>query len=135
MGYYSDVRMTIEGPEDKLLAAFAAFALSGVKKEWLDEYVLTSEGNGRAVAILGHGGVSWKWYSDYEDVKEHERIWSYFSERENEFSGAFIRVGEDAGDIEHRYFGDHATGLAWTSTQIVTEYDGCELTDIRNSAA
>lgn len=135
MGYRSDVRMIISGPKDELLAAFASFALEGVQKEWLDEFIIADDGSRQAVAILGHGGTSWKWYDDYEDVQAYERIWSYFGERDDVFSGAFIRVGEDSEDIEQRYFGAYGDELAWTSSQIVSEYDDRRLIDIRSSAA
>lgn len=135
MGYRSDVRMIIEGPKDELVAAFASFALNGVSKEWLDEYILADDGDGRAVAVLGRGGVSWKWYDDYEDVQAHELIWSHFSVRDSVFSGAFVRVGEDEEDIERRYFGGCGTALAWISIRIVSEYDDHTMIDIRDSAA
>lgn len=135
MGYRSDVRMIISGPKDELLAAFASFALEGVQKEWLDEFIIADDGPGQAVAILGHGGTDWKWYNDYEDIQAYERIWSYFEGRDDVFSGAFIRIGEDPEDVERRYFGDYGDELAWTSSQIVSEYDDCKLIDIRSSAA
>lgn len=135
MGYRSDVRILISGPKDELLAAFASFVLEGVQKEWLDEFIIADDGPGQAVAILGHGGTNWKWYDDYEDVQAYERIWNYFSGRDDVFFGAFVRVGEDSEDVEQRYFGSYGGDLAWTSTRIVTEYDGTVLTDIRTAAA
>ena len=135
MGYRSDVRMIISGPKDELLAAFTSFALGGMPKEWLDEFIVADDGPGRAVAILGHGGTDWKWYYDYEDVQAYERIWDHFQERDDIFSGAFTRVGEDFEDVERRYFGSYGTELAWTSSQIVSEYDDHSLVDIRHSPA
>lgn len=135
MGYRSDVRMIISGPKDELLAAFASFALEGVQKEWLDEFIIADDGPGQAVAILGHGGTDWKWYIDYEDIQAYERIWSYFEGRDDVFSGAFIRVGEDFEDVERRYFGSYGSDLAWTSSQIISEYDDHSLIDIRRSPA
>jgi len=126
--------MIISGPKDELLAAFASFALEGVQKEWLDEFIIADDGPGSAVAILGYGGTSWKWYDDYEDVQAYKRIWSYFEGRDDVFSGAFIRVGEDFEDVERHYF-NYGSELAWTSSQIVSEYDDHKLIDIRSSAA
>lgn len=135
MGYRSDIRIIISGPKDELLAAFASFVLEGVQKEWLDEFIIADDGPGQAVAILGHGGTNWKWYDDYEEVQAYERIWNYFSGRDDVFSGAFVRVGEDSEDVEQRYFGSYGGDLAWTSTRIVTEYDNRSLIDIRRSPA
>lgn len=135
MGYRSDIRILISGPKDELLAAFASFVLEGVQKEWLDEFIIADDGPGQAVAILGHGGTNWKWYDDYEDVQAYERIWNYFSGRDDVFFGAFVRVGEDPEDVEQRYFGSYGGDLAWTSTRIVTEYDNRSLIDIRRSPA
>ena len=135
MSYRSDIRILISGPKDELLAAFASFVLEGVQKEWLDEFIIADDGPGLAVAILGHGGTNWKWYDDYEDVQAYERIWNYFSGRDDVFFGAFVRVGEDSEDVEQRYFGSYGDELAWTSTRIVTEYDNRSLIDIRRSPA
>lgn len=135
MGYRSDVRMIISGPKDELLAAFASFVLEGVQKEWLDEFIIADDGPGQAVAILGHGGTNWKWYDDYKDVQAHVRIWNYFSGRDDVFSGAFVRVGEDSEDVEQRYFGSYGDDLACAETRIVTDFDGHSLIDIRRSPA
>lgn len=135
MSYRSDIRMLISGPKDELLAAFASFVLEGVQKEWLDDFIIADDGPGQAVAILGHGGTNWKWYDAYEDVQAYERIWNYFSGRDDVFLGAFVRVGEDSEDVEQRYFGSYGGDLAWISTRIVTEYDNRSLIDIRRSPA
>ena len=54
--------------------------------------------------ILLHGR-SWKWYSDYEDVKAWGAFWKMASEMDG-ISGVFSRAGEEDGDLEYEEFGE-----------------------------
>ena len=53
-----------------------------------------------------------KWYSDYPEVQAIEKVWEIAQKVEG-LSGVFMRVGENAGDVEELNFGqdppyDHA---------------------------
>ena len=50
-------------------------------------------------------GADWKWYPDYEDVKEFHKMFNQMQSIEG-ISGRFMRVGEERGDIEEEDFGD-----------------------------
>lgn len=50
-------------------------------------------------------GADWKWYPDYEDVKEFHKMFNQMQNIEG-ISGRFMRVGEERGDIEEEDFGD-----------------------------
>jgi hypothetical protein len=47
----------------------------------------------------------WKWYPDYDVVKAWGELWDSMQEVEG-ISGYFLRVGEEATDIEQEEFGD-----------------------------
>lgn len=106
MGYRSDVAYRITGPTDIMMREVALFLLKGDipgVKEALEECTINKHGEG---AILGFDTYG-KWYDGYKEVDSHEAIWDRFDALKNDgFSGAFIRIGEDEADIETRYFGD-----------------------------
>ena len=131
MGYRSNVRMVIQGPKELILAGFAALALTGdsVMQEALKEWGLREDGvqvtGGEldiplAVAILGRGGVDWKWYDSYSEIQEIQAWFDWLEDEEEnphkpkeyardkdnkpimEDCPAFggIRIGEDSTDIQ-----------------------------------
>jgi hypothetical protein len=50
-------------------------------------------------------GADWKWYPDYEDVREFHKMFNQLGEIEG-ISGYFLRVGEELRDVEEEQFGD-----------------------------
>jgi hypothetical protein len=50
-------------------------------------------------------GDGWKWYPDYEDVKEFHKMFNQIGQIEG-ISGYFLRVGEELRDVEEEEFGD-----------------------------
>jgi hypothetical protein len=50
-------------------------------------------------------GGGWKWYPDYEDVREFHKMFNQIGQIEG-ISGYFLRVGEESGDVETEEFGD-----------------------------
>lgn len=141
MGYTSDVRVVITGPKEAILNEFATLRLTGDEHmhEALDEWRIMENGGDNAVAILGQGGVNWKWYASYPVVQAHEKIWGHFCDVHDEtdsdapttqFSGAFVRIGEDDNDTETRYLGD-GYDLAYPRHLISCDYDDYDKPDIR----
>ena len=101
MGYRSDVALGIAFPNSEALIAFAsAQRVTGDKymQEALKEYRVTHMSSG-----FGEGVVLWakfegvKWYSDYEDVKAHQRIME--NARLLEYSTVEIEIGEEINDV------------------------------------
>ena len=155
MGYRSDVRMVIQGPEELILTGFAALALTGdsVMQEALKEWDLREDGVRAtagepniplATAILGRGGTNWKWYNDYDDVQAHANIFDHFRQLYEDFpnelpylrlTGAFARIGEDADDIETDYWGNDPYELLFIRRSIDCPYDSTVGADLRQSLA
>jgi hypothetical protein len=50
-------------------------------------------------------GNDFKWYPEFEDVKEFHKMFNQMQEVEG-VSGYFLRVGEESGDVEEEQFGD-----------------------------
>ena len=50
-------------------------------------------------------GADFKWYPDFEDVKEFHKMFNQLGEIEG-ISGYFLRVGEELRDVEEEQFGD-----------------------------
>jgi hypothetical protein len=67
-----------------------------------------------------------KWYSEYDEVKCHEKLFDKARERhdDNEVAvdGAFCRVGEEMDDLVEEYFGDDPYELVRISRQIVVDW-------------
>lgn len=155
MGYRSDVRMVIQGPKELILTGFAALALTGdqVMQEALKEWGLKEDGvqvtvgepdTPLAVAILGRGGVDWKWYDSYGDVQAHTAIFNHFQQLYDDFpnelpylwlTGAFARIGEDDDDIKTDYWGNEPYELLSIRRSIDCPYDSVEGLDLRQSLA
>ena len=155
MGYRSDVRMVIQGPKELILAGFAALALTGdqVMQESLKEWDLREDGVQvtvgepdipLAVAILGRGGVDWKWYDSYDDVQAHATIFDHFRQLYDDFpnelpyprlTGTFARIGEDTDDIETDYWGNDPYELLSIRRSIDCPYDSTVGADLRQSSA
>jgi len=61
-------------------------------------------------------GDSFKWYSEYEDVKAWYQLWEDMQDIEG-ISGYFCRVGEEMNDVETEEFGDEPDYEAFQSHQ------------------
>ena len=157
MGYSSDVRMVIRGPQEVLLREFAILRLNGddVMKESLDEWVVMESEpiafmatptdtqlthTDAAVAVLGKGGVNWKWSNSYPEVQAHTKIYGRFEELyiesgatslESFLHGAFVRIGEDENDVESNDFGEGDHDLARPVRSIDCFYDDIYKPDLR----
>lgn len=147
MGYRSDVRMVIRGPEEVILREFANLRLLGdnVMQGALDEWHVVdingpAQASRYALAILGEGGTNWKWYSDYPDVQAHTRVFEHFRKLHEDaepksleeiLDGAFVRLGEDTCDIDEEYFGESPYDLARPVRSIECSYDITGRPDLR----
>ena len=145
--------MVIQGPKELVLAGFGALNLAGDRamhdatKEWLimEDGVQKTVGEPDAplaVAVLGQGGTSWKWYEDFSDVQAHKAVFRHFEELYDNFpnehpynllSGAFARIGEDDNDTETSYWGNDPYDLLSVQRMIDCPYDRKEKPDLRES--
>jgi hypothetical protein len=92
MGYRSDVAYAIRFKNKEHRIRFmAAQAIDPLIK--LEEFKLVDED----VVLLHFEDV--KWYSDYDDVKCHERLLD--DAKEQDCGWEFCRVGEETGDITY----------------------------------
>ena len=125
MGYTSNVAFSIIGKKDDVLAKLTAFRLNGepMEKFAIDSCSYLERGKN---LIISFEEQNTKWYDDYPEVVALTALFSHFAQDEDceeKFSCAFVRVGEDAGDIEENMYGDAAYELAWVVRQISLEYE------------
>lgn len=149
MGYRSEVAYGVRiddiefndkaTEEDKKLSADGLFLLmltemqgDEIAKKCFDETYginchLTINKENRTI-LFHEGGL--KWYDSYEDVKAHERLYEIMEEyaelyddkecMNNPVSCAFIRIGEEAGDIDER-------GAGYDQWGIMSVYTGVDI--------
>ena len=102
MGYRSDVALGIAFPNSEALIAFAsAQRVTGDKymQEALKEYRVTHMSSAwEGGVVLWASFEQVKWYSDYSDVKAHERIIDNAATLD--YSTVKIEVGEDLDDVK-----------------------------------
>ena len=75
----------------------------------------------------------WKWYPQYEVVQAWDKLWASMQEVEG-ISGYFVRVGEQADDLEQDQFGDDPcsdyfypfTGIDFTGEDFLGKRDTSE---------
>jgi hypothetical protein len=113
MGYRSDVAMLIttdDRSQRKIEELMIHLKLSQISlKSWID-----ADDNkiGWNYHTLAFHADDVKWYFDYPEVQAIEKVWEIAQKVEG-LSGVFMRVGENAGDVEELNFGqdppyDHA---------------------------
>lgn len=125
MGYTSNVAFSIIGKKEDVLAKLTAFRLSGgpEKKLAIDSCSYIERGKN---IIISFEEQNTKWYDDYPEVAALTALFTVFAQDEDceeKFSCAFVRVGEDAGDIEENMYGNAAYELAWVVRQVSLEYE------------
>lgn len=102
MGYYSEVRYLVAGEEEVMTAMLAAWRLSDEDvAEQLGEVVITPYGED--MLLLSFHMVNGKWYDSHPSTAMHIRFLNFTGDYEVE--GVFIRMGEDATDIENCGYG------------------------------
>ena len=107
MGYRSNGCMVIYGSEEDM-KAFLMIAKMGQTDPapWgpiKDSHVRIYKNGKYVVWHLEYEG--WKWYTDYPEVAEYERIYNLAQENED-LQGYKVRIGEDYSDIEVSAFND-----------------------------
>ena len=115
MGYRSSVAMLIttdDRSQRKIEELMIHLKLSQISlKSWI-ERVGIEDKIGWNYHTFAFRADDVKWYSDYPEVQAIEKVWEIAQKVEG-LSGVFMRVGENAGDVEELNFGqdppyDHA---------------------------
>lgn len=113
MGYRSEVCFEISAKKEVLLNGLAFVRMgyedSKAMKEVFEHLKFFELEDGEA--ILRFYGESWKWYPEYKDVKALWKIWCHFGEsavEDENISGQFVRIGEEADDIQEESFNGYA---------------------------
>lgn len=102
MSYRSDVTYAVQAPEKIMISTLAAWRLTGKHEQALAECAIgTCEG----VGFITFSADNVKWYPHYADVICHEKLFAAF-EADGNFSGSFVRLGENDDDCEYRSFGE-----------------------------
>lgn len=143
MGYHSEVCMVIRAPKEWLVTEIATMRLTGdeLRQQALDELMLIADGEDSAILYLRE---NCNWYDNYPDVSALESVWNHFVELQtverssniaegipyDDIDMAFVRIGEDNGDVETRYYGDNSYTLAQVNRSTEINFDA-EVKDIR----
>jgi len=108
VGYRSAGAFRAAGNTDDLFAVIAAARLSYTDQTSLCAVLkdcTLSEG------LFGFDIEDWKWYDSYPEVQALEYLMGQFQNDEAKFDTAFVRIGEDNGDIEITYTGEDSYEL------------------------
>ena len=108
MGYRSNGGMVIFGPKDKMIAHLAALRMTQTNLDaWTCPEVRIYEVGERMFFRLEYD--DWKWYDEYPEIAEFNRIWQESEESKDKSLGGFRwRFGEDNDDIDEDSFGENA---------------------------
>lgn len=133
MGYYSQVKYTIVGPEAAMTAALVQFRLThqfAPEDNPLNPDRMRISKCGDQLVI--HFEVdSWKWYDGFPDSDAHRALWDFFDGLEDEnITGQFVRLGENDDDVETKEIG-YPDGLVEVERSIHSHYDFSMMVDIR----
>lgn len=119
MGYRSQVKSVIYGSSDNIAKLKGTQEYLNVLDQFDSEYLSDHTLNDKTQVILFSGGHL-KWYDEYEDVK----AWHKLIELSPSLglNAEFVRVGEEASDIETEYFGDECEWLLYVNTSIEADF-------------
>ena len=108
MGYRSNGGMVIFGPKDKMIAHLAALRMTQTNLDaWTCPEVRIYEVGERMFFRLEY--YDWKWYTEYPEIAEFNRIWQESEESEHgELGGFRWRFGYNDNDIDQDSFGENA---------------------------
>lgn len=129
MGYRSNGGMAIFGPEGVMTAHLTMLRMTQTNPEaWgcaqVRTYVLTNAQD-QKILVWRLEYEGWKWYADYPDIQEFERIYRLSEEAEDQgICGFRWRIGEDDTDIGRGSFGDHCCG-PWFNHSAHDDLDNC----------
>ena len=119
MGYRSQVKSVIYGSSENIAKLKATQEYLNVLDQFDSEYLSEHSINDNTQAILFSGGHL-KWYDEYADVK----AWHKLIELSPSvgLSAEFLRVGEEAGDIENHNYGDECNWYLYVTTSIEADF-------------
>jgi hypothetical protein len=132
MGYRSDLRVVLYAPE-KNFALLKLWMHDEVQKLAAHEFEPPTEITSADVRGYAFKFDDVKWYENYPDVRAFESMIDRFSAlceaaagtNEPQFACEFVRVGEEAEDIECKSWGT-VYGLLSTNTSITEDYTQAE---------
>ena len=114
MGYRSQVRSIIYGPDDKVTEFVAAKKLVGdaaLAEVWSETTTYLVAYGGETWRVFDLKCDQWKWYSDYPDVAAWMSMLDEAEEAELQYE--FARIGEDDNDLEYKGSSDRECWLGF----------------------
>ena len=134
MGYRSQVRSCVYSTDAELFDAFIAGqklinniiwdgfgeSLKFTEKKYTYGQPLADGSTEQVFKILDLQGNDWKWYNSYPDVQAWDKFIS--DAEEAGLNWGFIRIGEEAGDIENESGGEDVQYFLSTDTNIYCDY-------------
>ena len=133
MGYRSDVAYTIRFTDDhdtNNVQSFYTFLLEAKANPKIQIALAEVEVNEKNQTFT-FNAESVKWYDSYPEVASHEALVSLAEDWANQvhegklnckIGAMFLRIGEEANDIEERFSGDYDHEWLSVSRQIITDW-------------
>jgi hypothetical protein len=106
MGYRSDVRIAVYGTKEEVTKFLVQYRMehSEAYTTYVKEEIKINDLGDGDIGIFFESDNT-KWYDDYGDVKAFNTLYE-MAQDNDELSGEFVRIGEDAGDITEDSFGE-----------------------------
>lgn len=134
MGYRSQVRSCVYSDDVELFDAFIAGqklinniiwdgfgeSLEFTEKVYTYDQPREDGSTKQVYKILDLQGNDWKWYDSYPDVQAWDKFIT--DAEEAGLNWEFIRIGEEAGDIENESGGEDVQYFLSTDTNIYCDY-------------
>ena len=126
MGYRSEVAFCLRVKEPEKFIALAKVNANNVIKEMLENMYYIEDSDGSDCLLFTHS--YWKWYQDSEFA--FRDLMELAEDYDPEFACRFVRVGEEANDVENEAFGEGGWDLGYPC--LVQHVDiGCNTEDLK----
>jgi hypothetical protein len=100
MGYYSEVAFEIAFPDAQTAKEFLAVRRI-LNAEEVDELVISTSAGKKGTITAVYHAESIKWYDGFPEIRFYQQMLD--DAEEAGYGIAFVRIGEEGGDIDNRY--------------------------------
>ena len=126
MGYRSEVAFCLRVKEPEKFLALVKVSANDVIKEMLDNMYYVEDSDGADCLLFTHN--YWKWYSESESA--FSDLMNMARDYDEDFACKFVRIGEEANDVENEVFGENGWDLGYPC--LVQHVDiGCNTEDLK----
>ena len=126
MGYRSELAFCLRVKEPEKFIALAKVSANNVINEMLDNMYYVEDSDGSDCLLFTHN--YWKWYGDSESA--FSDLMNMAETYDENFACKFVRIGEEANDVENEVFGENGWDLGYPC--LVQHVDiGCNTEDLK----